>query len=128
MPRCLIAILPPLPPDFNVDMCLSPYQGGGVLPEKNSQVGMSAMQANIELGGQGGRHSVSSKASIDIIIKKNKSSLFNLRIFFRHLSKIHALQAMMSIKLVHGIPNKFGGPLEVSHRVRAVARQNVLEL
>ena len=85
------------------------------------------MQANIELEGQGGRHSVSSKASIEIIIRK-KPSLFNLRNFFRHLSKIHALQAMMSIKLVHGIPNKFGGPLEVSHRVRAVARQNVPEL
>ena len=87
---------------------------------------MSAMQANIELGGQGGRHSVSSKASIDIIIRKR--SLFNLRNFFRHLSKINALQARMSIRLVHGIPNKFGGALEASQRVRAVARQNVPEL
>ena len=87
----------------------------------------SAVQANIELGGQGGRHSVSSKASIDIILRK-KRSLFNLRNFFRDLSKIHALQARMTIKLVHGIPNKFGGALEASQRARAVARQNVPEL
>ena len=55
------------------------------------------MQANIELEGQGGRHSVSSKASIEIIIRK-KPSLFNLRNVFRHLSKIHALQVTMTIK------------------------------
>ena len=88
---------------------------------------MSAVQANIELGGQGGRHSVSSKASIDIILRKTRS-LFNLRNFFRHLSKIHALQARMTIKLVHGLPNNFGGALEASQRVRAVAGQNVPEL
>ena len=75
-------------------ICVCLRMKGGQFTGINFASRESAVQANIELGGQGGRQSVFNKVSVHINITRS-FFLLNLRNFFCHLSKLHSLQVRM---------------------------------